>query len=65
MSKYHRCSFSSQQDRYNGFQESRVEDTIQSTLGDAVGQVSMNFAIHGDIELFVDKDIKVRWQQDH
>ena len=44
---------------YNGFQDSKVEDIVQSTLGDGFDQVSMDFPTHEDIKLFVDKDIKV------
>ena len=62
VSRYQRCSSSSQQYRYNGFQDNRDEDTVQSTLGDAVDQVSMDLPTHEDIKLFLDKDIK---QQHH
>ena len=44
---------------YNGFEESIVEDIVQSTLGDVVDQVSMNLPTHEDIMLFVDKEIKI------
>ena len=47
------------------FRESRVEDTIHSTLGDAVDQGSMNLPIYEDIKLLMDKDIKMKWQQCH
>lgn len=53
------CSSTSQQYRYNIFQEIGVDDTVQSTLGDAVNQVSMNLPTHEDINLFIDKDIKI------
>ena len=64
VSRYRMCSSASHQYRYNGFQESRVEDTVQSTLGDAVGQVFMNLHTHEDIKLFIDKDINI-WLQQH
>jgi len=59
VSKYRRFSAASQHYRYNGFQESRVEDTIESTLGDVVDQVSKDLHTHEDINLFLDKDIKI------
>lgn len=59
VSRYFRWSSTSQQCRCNGFQEIRVEDTIQSTLGDAVDQISMSLPTHEDIKLFVDKNIKL------
>ena len=52
-------SSTSQQHKYNGFQESRVKDTIKSTIGDIVDQLSMNLPIHEDIKLFMEKDIKM------
>jgi len=43
------CSSTSQQYRYNGFQERRDEDIVQNMLGDAVDQVSMSLPTHEDI----------------
>ncbi len=64
VSRYGRCSSTSHKYKYNGFQESRDEDNVQSTLGDAVDQVSMDLPTHEDIKLFVDKEIKI-WQWQH
>lgn len=58
------CSSASYQHKYNGFQESRVEDTIHSALGDAIDQVSMSLPTHEDIKFFIGKDIKI-WKQKH
>ena len=58
VSRYRRCSYAAQQYRYNGFQESRDEDTVQSMLWDAVDQVSMGLPAYEDIKLFMDKDMK-------
>ncbi len=62
---YHRCSPASQQHWYNGIQESRVEDNVQNTTGDAVNKVSTNLPIYEDIKLFMDKDVNMKWQQRH
>jgi len=44
--------------KYNGFQESRNEDTVQSMLGDVFNQVSMGLPTQEDIKFFLEKDIK-------
>jgi len=63
VSRHHKCSSISQQHKYNGFQERKVKDTVKSTIGDLVDQVSMNLPIHKDINFFMDKDIKVNGKE--
>lgn len=38
------------------------KDTIKSTIGDVVEQVSMSLPIYEDIKLFIEKEIKIKWQ---
>lgn len=38
------------------------QDTVESANGDAVDQVSMRFPIYEDKNLFIEKDIKMKWQ---
>lgn len=39
-----------------------LKDTIDSTTGDVVDQVSMSFPIYKDTKLFIDNEIKITWQ---
>lgn len=41
---------------------SRSKDTVESATGDVVEQVSMRFPIYEDTNLFIDKEIKMKWK---
>lgn len=41
---------------------SRSNDTIESETGDVVEQVSMILPFYEDTKLFIDKEIKMKWQ---
>lgn len=38
------------------------KDPIESETGDAVKQVSMGFPIYEDTNLFIEKEIKMKWK---
>lgn len=40
----------------------RSKDIVESATGDAVEQVSMSLLIYKDTELFIAKEIKMKWQ---
>lgn len=47
------------------FKRAESKDTVESTTGVAAKQVSMRFPTYEDIKLFLDKEIKIIWQQHH
>ena len=47
------------------FKRADSKDIVESTKGFAAKQVSMSFPIYEDIKLFIEKDIKMIWQQHH
>ena len=44
------------------FRRAESKDTVESTMWVAAKQVSMSLPTYENIKLFVDKDIKTRWQ---
>lgn len=44
------------------FKRAASKDTIESSTGEADEQVSVNFPVYADSQLFIDKDMKLTWQ---
>lgn len=41
----------------------RSKDTMESSIGDVFEQVPMKFPVYADMQLFVEKDMKITWQE--
>lgn len=39
------------------------KDTIEMSTGDVVEHVSMNLLVYIEIELFIENDMKITWQE--
>jgi len=47
------------------FRRAESKDTVESTMGVAAKKVFMSLPSYENIKLFIDKDIKMIWQQHH